>query len=230
MPTCGKCGKNFDSRAFGGHASQCGKTEKCQICGMEMSPQSMSRHKEVHERDHDCPMCGKRIYGYEDKKFCSQACNARFHNKDAPKRSPVAKKNCLGCGKQMERRGIFCGYVCMNEFKYREYIKKWLVGEVSGNQKDGETISDYVRRWLVERSGGKCEGKNDDGSRCSWARTNQFTKRIPLTAHHKDGNAHHTTPENMELICPGCHSLTETYGGGNRGKGRKARRVPVSQR
>jgi hypothetical protein len=31
----------------------------------------------------------------------------------------------------------------------------------------------------------------------------------------------------LEILCPNCHSLTPTYGGLNRGKGRKLRRLPA---
>ena len=41
---------------------------------------------------------------------------------------------------------------------------------------------------------------------------------------HKDGNHKNNHEENLTLICPNCHSLTETYKGANRGNGRKERR------
>lgn len=48
-------------------------------------------------------------------------------------------------------------------------------------------------------------------------------ENIPLEAHHLDGNYSHTTEDNLELICPNCHSLTPTYKAANKGKGRKER-------
>lgn len=227
MLTCKRCGESFRPRSFGGHVSYCGKERvKCEICGRRVTKQLVLRHMKTHGRDAGCPTCGKLVYGWEDKKFCSQSCSAIFQNKDMPRRSKPLKY-CIYCKKTLENsRSKFCNYVCLNEHKYEEYIRKWLAGEVTGNHRGEEAISKHVRRWLFERSGGRCEGKLDDGSRCGWARINPFTGKTPLTAHHKDGDARNTTPDNMELICPGCHSLTETYGGGNKGRGRNNRRKP----
>jgi hypothetical protein len=35
-----------------------------------------------------------------------------------------------------------------------------------------------------------------------------------------NGNWKNTTPENLRVLCPNCHSLTETFRGANSGKGR----------
>lgn len=34
---------------------------------------------------------------------------------------------------------------------------------------------------------------------------------IPLQLHHKDGNFRNNTLENLQLLCPNCHSLTDNY-------------------
>ena len=36
---------------------------------------------------------------------------------------------------------------------------------------------------------------------------------IPLELHHKDGDRTNNTLENIELLCPNCHSLTDNYRG-----------------
>ena len=40
-------------------------------------------------------------------------------------------------------------------------------------------------------------------------------KPIPLQLHHKDGNHDNNLFENLELLCPNCHSLTDTFAGKN---------------
>ena len=87
-----------------------------------------------------------------------------------------------------------------------------LQGEITGLVCN--VISSHVRRFLKERSHNKCE-------RCGWSEINIYTNRIPLQAHHKDGNFRNTIPDNLEYICPNCHSLTENFG--SRGKGRPGR-------
>lgn len=39
---------------------------------------------------------------------------------------------------------------------------------------------------------------------------------IPLQLHHKDGNFRNNTLENLQLLCPNCHSLTDNYCGRNK--------------
>jgi 5-methylcytosine-specific restriction endonuclease McrA len=48
-------------------------------------------------------------------------------------------------------------------------------------------------------------------------------KPIVLECDHIDGNHKNNTPENLRLICPNCHSQTETYKNKNIGKGRSYR-------
>ena len=38
---------------------------------------------------------------------------------------------------------------------------------------------------------------------------------IPLEVHHKDGNRNNNIIENYELLCPNCHSFTDSYRGKN---------------
>ena len=59
---------------------------------------------------------------------------------------------------------------------------------------------------------------------------NQFSGNIPLHVDHIDGNAGNTTPKNVRLICPNCHSLTEYFGNiGSRksARQRKTRYAPM---
>lgn len=38
---------------------------------------------------------------------------------------------------------------------------------------------------------------------------------IPLEVHHKDGNKTNNSLNNLQLLCPNCHALTDTYRGKN---------------
>lgn len=40
---------------------------------------------------------------------------------------------------------------------------------------------------------------------------------IPLELEHKDGNNQNGAQENLTLLCPNCHALTDTYRGKNKG-------------
>lgn len=125
---------------------------------------------------------------------------------------------CLSCSAEL-RTPVqkFCSNDCQHEYQYQEYIRRWLAGEVSGNQDAGGVVSKYVRRWLVERDGEHC-------SECGWAERNPSTGIIPLHADHVDGDWKNTRPENLRFLCPNCDSLTPHYGAANRGSGRGWRR------
>ena len=54
------------------------------------------------------------------------------------------------------------------------------------------------------------------GRRCENCLTNEWLgMEIPLEVHHKDGDSLNNSIENLELLCPNCHALTENYRGRN---------------
>lgn len=147
------------------------------------------------------------------KKYCSSFC---AHNRGRE------RKKCIICGEIIGRNSNkFCSHECQQIYKYNIYIEKWKNGKVSGNSGDG--ISDYIRRYIFEKYNNKC-------IRCGWDELNKYTNKIPLHVHHIDGNYKNTVEENLTLLCPNCHSLTENYGGLNKGHGRESRRKQRKRR
>ena len=125
-------------------------------------------------------------------------------------------KKCKNCGKPLSnKRSVFCSNKCQNDFNFKEYIKKWKNGETDG-LKGEYSVSNHIRRYLYEKNNGKCEN-------CGWGEVNPYTERVPLEIHHIDGNYKNNTEENLQLLCPNCHSLTETYKSHNK-NGRKGRK------
>lgn len=51
----------------------------------------------------------------------------------------------------------------------------------------------------------------DKCEKCGWHEKPLGAKYSPCELHHKDGNPHNHLRENLEMICPNCHSLTESY-------------------
>lgn len=74
-------------------------------------------------------------------------------------------------------------------------------GTIGGNQ-----ISWHIRKYLLRKTNYCCE-------RCGWGEQNPFTLTIPLEIHHKDGDFTNNSENNLEVLCPNCHSLTENYRG-----------------
>jgi len=120
---------------------------------------------------------------------------------------------CNYCGNQKARKSYkYCSNRCQQEVQYKKYIDEWLNGNASG-LKHGGLVSAYVKRYLREISGNKCQ-------QCGWSQINKYTNKVPLEADHIDGNYKNNKIKNLRLLCPNCHSLTSTYKALNKGRGR----------
>ena len=116
---------------------------------------------------------------------------------------------CLNCGKDLSnRQSKFCDLTCQHDYYYKEYIKRWKDGKENG-AKGFYDVSNYIRRYLYEKHNYKCE-------KCGWGEVNERTGNIPLQIHHIDGDCTNNKEENLQLLCPNCHSLTENFGSRNK--------------
>jgi hypothetical protein len=84
---------------------------------------------------------------------------------------------------------------CSNEHKKKETNLKI--------EKDGIVAPRTLRRYLMEKQKETCK--------CGWGEENPISNSVCLDLHHKDGNANNNVLSNVELLCPNCHSLTDTY-------------------
>lgn len=123
---------------------------------------------------------------------------------------------CLNCEKELTGRATkYCSNKCQMDYQYNQWVLRWKNGEETG-LKGSYQISNHLRRYLKEKYHNQC-------SRCGWHEINPYTNEVPLEVEHIDGNYLNNQEENLDLICPNCHSLTATYKGANRGYGRKER-------
>jgi len=150
---------------------------------------------------------------YKIKQFCNNSCAASYNNIRKEKKH----KYCINCGREMPLENQkYCSPKCQRDFEYVNYIERWKNGQEDGIVKP-YAISSYIKRYLIEKYDNKC-------CKCGWNEMNLFTGKIPLEVHHKDGDYTNNLEDNLELLCPNCHSLTETYKAGNIGNGRKGRK------
>jgi Zn finger protein HypA/HybF involved in hydrogenase expression len=115
----------------------------------------------------------------------------------------------------------YCNKICQKKFEHLSYIERWKRGLETGNSSRNTStlatcVSAHVRKYLFEKYGSAC-------SQCGWNRVHPSTGKIPLTVEHKDGNFLNSSEDNLDLLCPNCHSLTLTYGSLNKGRGRETR-------
>lgn len=126
------------------------------------------------------------------------------------------KRYCQYCGKELHRGQYkYCSSKCMGDESHERKIKAWLDGDDDFTH--NLNVKRFVKRYLIDIRGEKCE-------LCGWSERNKFTGNIPIEVHHIDGDYTNNTIENLQLLCPNCHSLTETYKNHNK-KGRKKRSV-----
>lgn len=169
-----------------------------------------------------CLHCGANIplenlgfSEYKKRTFCNNSCAASYYN-SITKTKNKQKHFCCNCGKELNRNGKYCSIKCQQEFQHKEYIQKWKDGEEDG-MCGKYAVSKHIRSYLVDKHNNKC-------SKCGWGEVNLFTGNVPLEIHHKDGDYTNNDEDNLELLCPNCHSLTATYKAANIGNGRKDRK------
>ena len=118
------------------------------------------------------------------------------------------KSICKNCKKEFsytpsQSTGTFCGIECMGKYKttitFEKNKEKFFKGKLSNRP--------AIKKILTEEFGYKCAVCNIS----NW-------QNVPLTLQvdHIDGNSDNNLPDNLRLLCPNCHSQTDTYKGGNK--------------
>ncbi len=122
------------------------------------------------------------------------------------------KTNCRECNKEFyyypaQSKGYFCSNQCQQEERKRETKAYWRP-----HFEDGVDVGrPRQREFLAE----------DRGYECSECGISEWQgKKITLQVDHVDGDHENNLKENLRLLCPNCHSQTETFAGANKGKGR----------
>lgn len=114
------------------------------------------------------------------------------------------KNYCLNCGKELIRnQSKYCSNNCQQEYQNKQKILEWKNGTFNGmSGKYG--LSKVIRDYLLEKVNYSCE-------LCGWNKINPITGKSPLEIHHIDGDYTNNKEENLQVLCPNCHSLTPTY-------------------
>ena len=129
--------------------------------------------------------------------FCSQSCSAIFNNTGKIK---IPRKLCVFCGKEGTQE--YCSGKCRIKHRWQIDKERWFAGE------NNFTWS-YAYKALVEFRGKSCE-------LCGWAEVHLITGNIPTEFHHIDGDNTNNRRNNVQLLCPNCHSLTPNFGSLNK--------------
>ncbi len=136
--------------------------------------------------------------------FCSLSCSTSYANKNKPKRKKV-EKLCKLCDKIVDKRSTVC-----KEHRKIYRIEEWLNGEWSGGS--NTRLSTSVRNFLLQEADYTCK--------CGFNTPHPTDGASILEVNHIDGDGSNHRRENLEILCPNCHALTDTYRGRNLGNGR----------
>jgi hypothetical protein len=129
----------------------------------------------------------------------------------------LPRRKCKTCGKECSRpEKFYCNNKCQFKYQNDKKIHNWLIGKDKGYTGNG-MIRPFIRKYLIGISSHSC-------SICGWNEINTLTNKVPLEIHHKDGNYKNNQINNLQVLCPNCHSLTNTHRNLNKGKGRKDRK------
>lgn len=160
-------------------------------------------------RTRNCLYCGKEIIGGDNrKKFCNHSCAASYNNIGVSRNTKQDSEIfCLNCGNPI-KKGVFCNRKCKEEYQYNNYIERWKKGEEDGLY-GKYTINKILREYLLKKCEYKC-------SNCGKSYENPYTHKTILQIHHKDGDCTNNKEDNLEVLCPNCHAMTENFGSRNK--------------
>jgi 5-methylcytosine-specific restriction endonuclease McrA len=125
--------------------------------------------------------------------------------------------NCIYCNKEstyrVSKRNTYCSIQCQQDHGYKIYIENWL----NGNKEffNGGT-NRTIKRYILEQQNHRC-------AKCGIDKWNNISLMLELE--HKDGNSLNYDRDNLECLCPNCHSQTPTYKARNKGNGRHSRKM-----
>lgn len=138
--------------------------------------------------------------------------NYNGHNDNKRK---IKNYHCLWCGDKLTKKSKkYCSNQCRQDYEYHIKLNQWKIGVYNTSVIWG--VPNFIKRYLWKKYNGKC-------SRCGWDTPNPYINRVILEIEHIDGNSENNKEDNLDLICPNCHSLTATYKALNKGSGRKDR-------
>lgn len=155
-----------------------------------------------------CKHCNTPIKN--GNKFCNKSCAATYNNKGV-RRHGQAPSKCLMCSKPTSGyQNIYCSNKCRGDHQSQLHEAKILSDENVGWKS--------IREYLIHTVG-SCQC-------CGIKKWND--KPLSFECDHIDGDRSNNVLSNAKLLCPNCHSQTDTYRAKNvnnpKGKETRAKR------
>ena len=142
-------------------------------------------------------------------------------------------KQCPKCNKEHEKSGLYCSRSCANSREWSKEINESRSAKLAGrtvsrgsmdlnkwkaNIKqawlDKYNATPFAELGMENRRRRVFEEQNYCCNKCGISEWQGF--KISLELEHKDGNTTNNSRENLEGLCPNCHSITDTWRGRNK--------------
>lgn len=161
-----------------------------------------------------CKKCGKEFEPVKGLvNYCSLECrNSRTWSEEDKKKKSISAKNSTKLKEQLESLRTEEIYNKITETRNRNHKKKIISTPFQ------DLSFNSLRFRILYEQNNKCNSCGLD----SW-----LGQDLVLELEHKDGNNKNNERDNLEMICPNCHSLTKTWRGRN--KKERRHRVPDKQ-
>ena len=137
----------------------------------------------VDKGEKDCGVCGTRFSFIATRANTAKYCSRKCYYKSLKNRGSV-KHSCRHCGNEFwdspSKNRKYCSKHCVNKENKKTFKPKYTT----------------VRKQMLSRNlVKKCE-------RCGYSEHPKI-----LGVHHRDRNRNNNKLENLEVLCPNCHSL-----------------------
>jgi RNA polymerase subunit RPABC4/transcription elongation factor Spt4 len=142
-------------------------------------------------------------------------------------------KQCPKCNTEHEKAGLYCSRSCANSREWSKEINESrsakLAGRTAVRSNPEQWKKNMKQAWLEKYNSTpfdelgsenrKRRVLEDQEHKCNHCGISEWNgKPIVLEYEHKDGNNQNNSRDNVECICPNCHSQTETWRGRNNKK------------
>lgn len=181
-------------------------------------------------KNKNCKCCDKEFKPkYSKQLFCCRSCSASYNNTHRrADHYKIVERICTKCGNicKVNSHTPISKVLCTNcmpeknqkinvkkRYRYDEWIERWLNGLEDGVV-GHDAINKKIKKYLFNKYNNKCQI-------CGWGKINDFTGKIPLQVHHINGDCRDNKIENLQLLCPNCHALTDNYCSRNKNCTRK---------
>lgn len=155
----------------------------------------------------ECKKCGNEFEPVEGLvNYCSLKCrNSRTWTEEDKEKKSLSARNSIKVKDAIKKAN-----------ETNKDPEKWVLIKEKRDNKVKENIlnSNYLelsferlRKRILYEQDCKC-------NRCGISEW--LGEKISLELEHKDGNHHNNNRENLEILCPNCHSLTTTWRGRNK--------------